>query len=103
MRQCSRGMQVCDCGARACRRYQVYLTGSSYDTLLGVYLPTGSGFGDLLGKNDDCIEFTSCVTVLVPPGATQLRAQVRGWRVVEGSFLWAASGDARHVAHGMRA
>jgi hypothetical protein len=53
--------------------------GSSFDTLLGLHLHTGDGFGIQLGSNDDCIGLASCLSVPVPSESTsrQLRAQVR--------------------------
>jgi hypothetical protein len=58
---------------------QVDLVGSSFDTLLGLHLHTGDGFGIQLGSNDDCNGLASCLSVPVPSESTsrQLRAQVR--------------------------
>jgi hypothetical protein len=58
----------------------VSTAGSSFDTLLGVFTYTGTGFGTLLAANDDCInDRHSCLTgVPVSPG-TELRFQV--WHV----------------------
>jgi hypothetical protein len=57
----------------------VDLVGSSFDTLLGLHLHTGDGFGIQLGSNDDCNGLASCLSVPVPSESTsrQLRAQVR--------------------------
>ncbi len=54
--------------------------GSSFDTLLAVYVP-GPPFGTLLRSNDDCptagAGVTSCVTAAFPAGTSQIRVQVR--------------------------
>ncbi len=57
---------------------QIDLVGSSFDTLLALYVHTGVGFGVQLGSNDDCISLASCLDVplLYELAAPELRVQV---------------------------
>ncbi len=67
--------------------------GSSFDTLLAVYVP-GPPFGTLLRSNDDCpvsgSGVSSCITTTLPVGTTEIRVQVRErWVVLETKHAFA--------------